>query len=241
MLSVINCSKLFAGLKALDQVSLQVQAGEMFGLIGPNGAGKTTFFNLISGVYKPSGGVISFKDVQISGLSPTQVCRLGISRTFQVPKPFIELTVLQNVMVGTTMKRSISDGKKVAREVLEFVGLDTKADFQSGDLNIPDLKRLELAKALSTDPQVILLDEVMAGLRPTEIREALELLKGINSRGITLVVIEHIMEAVMSICHRIAVLNYGKKICEGTPQEVACNSEVIKAYLGDEYVFSQDQ
>jgi branched-chain amino acid transport system ATP-binding protein len=238
IIQIENCTKTFAGLVALDKVSFQVRRGDIHGLIGPNGAGKTTLFNLLAGVYKPNKGKIQLNGKDIVGLKPENICRRGISRTFQVPMPFAELTVLQNVMVGTTMKLSIKDGRKKAMDILEYVGLIEKSDQIAGNMAVPDLRRLELARAMSTSPDLILLDEVMAGLRPTEVKECLSLIKGINKKGITIIVIEHIMEAVMTICKRISVLNYGRLIAEGNPEEVSNNEEVIGAYLGDEYVFT---
>lgn len=236
ILSSGNCTKYFSGLAALKDVSLEIEKGDIFGLIGPNGSGKTTFFNVITGVYAPNHGQIKLNGLNITGFSPSDVCRRGLSRTFQVPKPFGELTVVQNVMVGTAIGSTVQKGAKKALEILDFVGLKEKATSLAGSLTIPDLRRLELAKALSTEPQIILLDEVMAGLRPSEVKKTLELLRYINSQGITLLIIEHIMEAIMTICNRIAVLNYGEKIAEGAPNEIATNPEVIAAYLGDEYV-----
>jgi len=241
ILSVENCTKNFSGLKALNEVSLEIEKDKIYGLIGPNGAGKTTLFNVLAGVYPPDRGKIRFKGNDITGVTPTKICRMGMSRTFQVPKPFIELTVVQNIMVGTTMKSSLRKGYGKALEIIEFVRLKEKTDYLTGDLTIPDLRKLELGRALATEPKVILLDEAMAGLRPSEVKETLSLLKQINAGGVTLVVIEHIMEAVMTICNRIAVLNYGKKIAEGTPDQIANNADVISAYLGDEYVFPEDR
>lgn len=237
IIEVIDCTKIFTGLVALDNVSLKVEQGDIHGLIGPNGAGKTTLFNVLAGVYKPDKGRIHFKGEKIDGIKPEQICRRGISRTFQVPVPFKELTVLQNVMVGTTISLSLKKGREKAMEILEYVGLREKADQPAGSMTVPDLRRLELARALSTDPSLILLDEVMAGLRPTEVNECLALIEDINRRGISILIIEHIMEAVMTVCRRISVLNYGRLIAEGKPEEVSNNQDVISAYLGDEYVF----
>ena len=241
ILSVENCTKKFSGLKALNEVSLEIEKDAIYGLIGPNGAGKTTLFNVLAGVYQQDRGKIRFKGNDITGVTPTNICRMGMSRTFQVPKPFIELTVVQNIMVGTTMKSSLRKGYGKALEIIEFVRLKEKTDYPAGNLTIPDLRKLELGRALATEPEVILLDEAMAGLRPSEVKETLSLLKRINAGGVTLVIIEHIMEAVMTICNRIAVLNYGKKIAEGTPDQIANNADVISAYLGDEYVFPEDR
>jgi branched-chain amino acid transport system ATP-binding protein len=198
-------------------------------------------FNVLAGVYPPDRGKIRLDGNDITGVKPANICRMGMSRTFQVPKPFIELTVMQNIMVGTTIKNSLRKGYRKALEIIEFVGLKEKMDYLAGDLTIPDLRKLELGRALATEPKVVLLDEVMAGLRPLEVKETLSLIKRINAGGVTLVVIEHIMEAVMTISNRIAVLNYGKKIAEGTPEQIANNADVISAYLGDEYVFPENR
>jgi len=237
IIEIVDCTKIFAGLVALDNVSLKVQQGSIHGLIGPNGAGKTTLFNVLAGVYKPDKGHVHFKGEKIDRIKPEHICRRGISRTFQVPVPFRELTVLQNVMVGTTISMSLRKGREKAMEILSYVGLGEKADHPAGNMTVPDLRRLELARALSTDPSLILLDEVMAGLRPTEVNECLALIEDINRRGISILIIEHIMEAVMTVCRRISVLNYGRLIAEGKPEEVSNNQDVISAYLGDEYVF----
>lgn len=235
VLSIESCSKLFSGLLALSNVSLAINEGEIMGLIGPNGAGKTTLFNVIAGAYPPSEGRVLLGESVISGMAPEMICRKGVSRTFQVPKPFLELTVLQNVMIGTTLKNGYREAQRKAAEVLKRVGLYEKKEDYATNLTVPDLRKLEVAKALSTEPKLILLDEVMAGLRPNEVRDTLLLIKQINQQGVTLVVIEHNVEAVMSICDKICVLNYGEKIAEGTPEDIANDTEVISAYLGDDY------
>lgn len=215
---------------------MTVNPGEAVGLIGPNGAGKTTAFNLISGVYSPTRGKVIFDGEDITGLPPYETCRKGIGRTFQVVKPFGNMTVLQNIMVGAFINTgNQKECRRIAVEVAEMVGLHTRKDALAKNLTLANRKRLEVAKALATKPKILLLDEVLAGLNPTEIDEAVVLIKMINERGISVLMIEHVLQATMAICSRIVVLDYGKKIADGSPQEVTSNSEVIKAYLGDEY------
>lgn len=236
LLEVKGLTVKFGGLTAVDDLDLQVGKGEAVGLIGPNGAGKTTVFNLIAGVFEPTSGSIEFNGHSLNGLPPHGVCRQGIGRTFQVVKPFGKMTVLDNIMVGAFVRTSKNtESRKVALEVMEVVGLTTKKDLLAKNLTIGDRKRLEMAKALATRPQLLLLDEVLAGLNPTEIEEAVKLIKLLNSQGVTILMIEHVLQATMAICPRIVVLDHGKKIAEGTPKEVTSNSEVIKAYLGDDY------
>lgn len=226
----------FGGLTAVNKLNTKLYNGEAVGLIGPNGAGKTTAFNLIVGVYKPTDGQVFFDGEDITGLEPYEVCRKGIGRTFQVVKPFGKMTVLQNIMVGAFVNTAKQkEAKRIATEIMEKVGLRNKRDDLAQNLTIPERKRLEVAKALATKPKLLLLDEVLAGLNPTEIEDAIVLIKSINQEGITVLMIEHVLQATMAICSRIIVLDYGKKIAEGTPAEVTSNSEVIKAYLGDDY------
>ncbi len=226
----------FGGLIAVNNLDMEVNRGEAVGLIGPNGAGKTTAFNLISGVYSPTQGKVIFDGEDITGLPPHLACKKGIGRTFQVVKPFGNMSVLQNIMVGAFINTSNQkECRQIALEVAEMVGLASKKDALAKNLTLANRKRLEVAKALATKPKILLLDEVLAGLNPTEIDEAVVLIKKINERGISVLMIEHVLQATMAICSRIVVLDYGKKIAEGTPQEVTSNSEVIKAYLGDEY------
>ena len=226
----------FGGLTAVNKLNTKLYNGEAVGLIGPNGAGKTTAFNLIVGVYKPTDGQVFFDGEDITGLEPYEVCRKGIGRTFQVVKPFGKMTVLQNIMVGAFVNTAKQkEAKRIATEIMEKVGLQNKRDDLAQNLTIPERKRLEVAKALATKPKLLLLDEVLAGLNPTEIEDAIVLIKSINQEGITVLMIEHVLQATMAICSRIIVLDYGKKIAEGTPAEVTSNSEVIKAYLGDDY------
>jgi len=233
-------TKYFGGLAAVKEVDLEVRRGEIFGLIGPNGAGKTTLFNLISGVYRPDSGTIEFQGRGFPRIRrPHQVCQLGIGRTFQVVKPFGNLTVLENVMIGVFSKiRSAEQARKEASEVLDWMGMGEKKRMLAKSLTLPDRKRLEFARALATKPDLLLLDEVMAGLTPPEVDETLALIRKIREGGITLFVVEHVMHAIMSLSDRIAILHHGEKIMEGTPQKVARDERVIKAYLGEEYVLS---
>jgi len=223
---------------ALNSVEVTLNQKDILGMIGPNGSGKTTLFNVISGIYALTSGEIFYKGESLKNKSPHVICRLGIARTFQIVQPFSQMTILDNVMVGAMYGQGLSlrQGRDKADEILRFVGLGEKIHFTPNEVTTEDRRRLELARALATDPEVILLDEIMAGLTPAEIDEALQLLRKINQKGITIFMVEHIMKAVMSISNRIVVLNYGEKIAEGTPKEVAENPEVIKAYLGERYV-----
>lgn len=236
LLQAQKITKRFGGLVALKEVDLQIERGEIIGLIGPNGAGKTTLFNVISGFYFPNSGNILFEGRDITSLRAYQTCRLGIARTFQIVKPFGNMTVLQNVMVGNFCRmRSTREVKKEAFEILDLVGLSGKENELAKSLTLPDRKRLELAKALATKPKFLLLDEVNAGLNPTEISQVLNILRKIRDEwGVTLLVIEHLMTVIMNLSERIVVLSYGEKIAEGTPEEVSTNQKVIEAYLGVE-------
>ena len=236
-LDVINCTKNFGGLLAVNDVTFTVRQGELLGLIGPNGAGKTTMFNMISGVYKPTAGRIVYRErYPVHTLNTHKICRIGIARTYQVVKPFLNMTILKNVLVGAYFGKPgvhRRDAMKIAREVLEFTELWDRRDEIAGSLNVPSRKRLEIARALATQPDLLLLDEVMAGLNPAETTRTMDLVRQIQKQGVTIIMIEHVMQAVMGLSERIIVLNYGEIIAEGTPQEVANNPEVIKAYLGD--------
>lgn len=236
LLEVNGLTKQFSGLMAVKDVDFCVRTGEILGLIGPNGAGKTTLFNLISGFLKPTKGKISFKGKDLKGVTPPGVCRLGITRTFQIVKPLPQLTVLENVMVGAFSKISdAKEAKKLALDTLEFTGQIQYKNSLGSSLTLGMRKRLEVSRALATQPDLLLLDECMAGLNSKEIAEAVHLIMQIRERGITLVVIEHVMKAIMSISDRIVVINYGEKIMEGMPEAVCNDPGVIQAYLGADY------
>jgi branched-chain amino acid transport system ATP-binding protein len=230
-------TKYFGGLAAVFEVDFHVDPGEVFGLIGPNGAGKTTLFNLISAALTPRTGAIKFKGKNITGLKPHQICRLGVARTFQTVKIFANMSVLDNVALGALFGAadhiSSADAERQATALLEFVGLSALKAAPAKDLTLANQKRLEVAGALATQPELLLLDEIMAGLNPAEVAQAMELVARIRDRGITIIMIEHVMKAIMNVCDRIMVLHHGQKIAEGMPQEIANSKTVIKVYLGE--------
>ena len=238
ILEVENLSKSFGGVQALRKVEFVLNEGEILGLIGPNGSGKTTLFNLIAGLMKSDEGKIRFKDRDITNVKSYRVCQSGIARTFQIVRPFAHLTTLQNVMVGRAYGgnpvRNMHQAKRESEEILKYIGLGGKESIAAHSLTLVDRKRLELARALATKPELLLLDEMMAGLNPTEVEDAMRLIKRIRDSGVTLIMVEHVMKAVMGISDRIMVLNVGEKIAEGTPQEISSNKQVIEAYLGEE-------
>jgi branched-chain amino acid transport system ATP-binding protein len=236
LLEVKQLTKNFGGLMANDHIDLQVNEREIVGLIGPNGAGKTTLFNCIAGFYPVSSGAVNFRGEDITGLPSNEVCLKGIARTFQIVRVFKDLPVLDNIMVGAFNRtHSTARARKKALEVLEFCGLMGKKNMLAGGLTIANKKRLEVAKAFATEPALLMLDEAMAGLNQTETAEAVELVKKIRKSGVTVLLVEHVMEVVMPISNRVVVLDYGRKIAEDTPERVIHNEEVIKAYLGDKY------
>jgi branched-chain amino acid transport system ATP-binding protein len=232
--------KRFGGLAAIQGVDLTIHRGEVLGVLGPNGAGKTTFVNCVTGLDKPTEGTVVFKGEDITRTPSYQIGRKGIARTFQVVKPLRQLTVRDNVAVGAMFgargrERSAAQARDYAEDILERLGLAHRMDHRAADLTIPDLKRLELAKALAMDPELIFLDEVMSGLNPVEVEKAMDLLRGINKDGVTLFVIEHVMKAIMGISDRLVVLHNGRKIAEGPPREIVENPQVIEAYLGERF------
>jgi branched-chain amino acid transport system ATP-binding protein len=240
MLALEDVTKRFGGLTAVRQVTLEVPAGTLLGIIGPNGAGKTTLFNVVSGYYRPEEGRILFEGSDITGLPPHAVCRLGLTRTFQIVKPFGNLSVLDNVMIGSlTRLTRIRDARLDAERVIESCGLAPYANSRAKALPIGLRKRLEVARALATRPRLLLLDEVMAGLNPAELAGIVELVRRIQAEGVTLMVIEHIMAAMMRLAQRIVVLHHGEKIAEGAPAQIARDRRVIDAYLGEEFVLAE--
>lgn len=235
-LEINNVSKHFGGLKAVDQVSLSIEKGQIYGLIGPNGAGKSTLFNCVAGAYPPTIGDVVFNGEHITGMKPWDICKKKIARTFQIVKPFQTKSVLYNVMVGAFVRSTNpSEVRDMALDALERLHLADKKDILSKNLTIADRKRLEIARAIATDPELLLLDECMAGLRPNEVDEVLDLIRSIRDSGVTIFMIEHIMRAIMNLSDQITVIHFGKKIMEGTPEEVSKDERVIKAYLGESY------
>jgi len=234
LLEVRNVSKLFGGLAASSHVSFTIEKGEILGLIGPNGAGKTTLFNIVDGFYPPTKGQVLFKGQVISGLKPHQICKLGIARTFQVVKPLQRMSVLDNVIASAFLRaKNKAEAVRIAMETIQFTGLDEDRDVISRGLPLGKRKKLEIARALATQPELLLLDESFAGLNHSELNDSIEIIKNIKARGITIMIIEHHMKVIMSISDRIVVINYGQRIAEGTPQEIRNNPLVVEAYLGE--------
>lgn len=236
LLEVREVTKRFGGLLAVSKVSFTLNKSEIVGLIGPNGAGKTTLFNVVDGVYRSDGGSISFDGHEITTKSPDKIVHLGLARTFQIVQPLNDMTVLENVTVGACFGREylgLSAARAVAREVLEQVGMGNRIDMLARSLTIAGKKRLEVARALAAKPKLLLLDEVLAGLTPTEISQMIDLIRSIREGGMSVFMIEHVMQAVMSLSDRIIVLNFGQKLAEGRPEEVARDPQVVEAYLGD--------
>lgn len=235
ILKVSNLTKRFGGLTAVNDVSLHVNEGEIVGLIGANGAGKTTLFNMIAGEFSPTSGEINYMGKNIQGMHSYKISRMGIGRTYQIVQPFSNLTVLENTMVGCFQHTSgVENARTMALEILQQVEMDNRKDVRGSDLNLPELKRMEMARALATKPRLLLLDEVMAGLNPADSMHVVELIRKIRENNqISLIIIEHVMKAIMSLSDRIYALNQGLLIAEGTPQEVSRNPEVIKSYFGE--------
>jgi branched-chain amino acid transport system ATP-binding protein len=238
LLEVEGVSKSFSGLHAVQNVTFAVDEGEILALIGPNGAGKTTCFNVIAGVHRADSGTVRLAGERIDGRRPDQICRAGVGRTFQLVKPFAGLSVLDNVVVGAlNTDRTVGKARKRANEVLDLLGLSSKRNYPAASLTLPERKRLEVARALATGPRILLLDEVMAGLRPTEVDLMVQVLRDLNSlRGITILLTEHVMRAVMALSRRVIVMHHGQVIAQGTPDEVTRNPAVIESYLGEEPV-----
>jgi branched-chain amino acid transport system ATP-binding protein len=240
MLEVHDLSKRFGGNVVLRKIAFRIEEGEVLGLIGPNGSGKTTLFNVITGFYRTPTGFIRFGERDISRLNPEDICRLGLCRTFQITKPFAHIPVIKNVMIGAlSREKSVRKAGKKAEEILDFVGMLGKKDMLGKNLTTSDRKRLEIARGLATSPRLLLLDEVMAGLNPNELNEMMQLVRKIRETGTTLFIIEHIMKAMMELSERIVVLDHGELIAQGSPAEISCDPNCIKAYLGEEYLLAK--
>jgi branched-chain amino acid transport system ATP-binding protein len=235
LLEINSVTKAFGGLLAVNRMNLVIEQGKIYGLIGPNGAGKTTLFNIISGFYKPESGEIFFAGENVTHLSSDQLCHKGLVRTFQMPKMFPEMSVIDNVLIGALSRtKRVGLARSEAEEIINFLGMGTKKDTLAGSLRVHELKRLEIAKALATKPRLFLLDETMAGLNAVEQNQMIDLLKKVHDSGVTLFVVEHVMHIVANLCEHIIVMNYGEKIAEGRPQDVLKNEKVVKVYLGEE-------
>jgi branched-chain amino acid transport system ATP-binding protein len=245
LLRCTEVSKRFGGLQALKNVDLTVNQGEIAGLVGPNGSGKSTLLNLISGVYKPDSGTITFQNENISKLAPYAICSRGITKTAQTVQSFPDMTATENVQISVLFNEEKSktevDALDRSRELLEFVGLSKeKFDLPAKNLNVIELRKIQLAKALATSPKLLLLDELLTGLTPKESDEAIQLVKLINKQGVTVLIVEHVMRVIMGLCDRVTVLHHGEKICEGTPKEVVNNEHVVKVYLGKRFTLCEE-
>ena len=235
ILEIRNISKRFGGLQALDDVSFDVARGEIVGLIGPNGAGKSTLFNTLVGLHSPTSGSVRLEGEDITGLKPHKVAARGMTKTFQNVALFAETSVLDNVLIGALLRSNVAEARKIAESCLERVGLAGVANKLAKDLSFPERARVEVARSLATQPKVLLLDEVMAALNRVEMQEIMALIRKLRDDGLTVIVVEHHMHAIMSLCERIIVLNFGRKIAEGSPEAISRNPEVVRAYLGREY------
>jgi branched-chain amino acid transport system ATP-binding protein len=234
LLEIHSVTKSFGGLVAVHGMDLSIEEGKIYGLIGPNGAGKTTLFNIISGFYKPESGDIYFAGGNVTHLSSDQLCHRGLVRTFQIPKMFPEMSVIDNVLIGALSRtKRVGLARSEAEEIIDFLGMGPKRDTLASSLRVQELKRLEIAKALATKPKLFLLDETMSGLNAVEQNQMIDLLKRVHGSGVTLLVVEHVMHVVANLCEHIVVMNYGEKIAEGRPQEVLQNEKVVKVYLGE--------